>query len=328
MDQLEEKRMQPTKQKAIYVVTVLTLILLTINGCAVLTESQVKEIGKFAKASEGYSELPGTLTKSYGELLRSSDLLNIARKEFGQISKDGGIDTSAANDAWDSIQDAYKDETEFEAAGKRMDAALSVLKEYSGLLTSLVSGDSTEALSGSAKAFGKSLDEATEAYNKKYRADNPLGKVGGAVAMAVRSAGGLYIRAKQASILKETLKDADPLIAGLMDEVKLIASEKIKPSLQNYEKNFLQKNFKSLANNKKKLDISSVSIVYNSLYKTRQTIILAEKVANAAEIYKKAHAELVENTRVKMTLKEAISQVQSLAAEVSAGNKVKDEVNK
>ena len=71
-----------------------------------------------------------------------------------------------------------------------------VLKEYSGLLTSLVSSDSTEALSRAAKAFGKSLDEATGAYNKRYRADNPFGKVGGTIAMSVRAAGGLYLRAK------------------------------------------------------------------------------------------------------------------------------------
>ena len=124
------------------------------------------------------------------------------------------------------------------------------------------------------------------------------------------------------------MKDADPLIAGLMDEVKLIALKGIKPSLQNYEDNYLQTDFKSLANNKKELEISAVSFVYNSLYKTRQTIILADKVANAAETYKRAHAELVENTRTKITLKKAISQVQALAEEVSAANKVKDEVNK
>jgi len=303
-------------------------LILSVIGCAVLTESQVKEVGKFAKASESYSGLPGTLAKSYGELVRNSDLLIVTRKEFGQISKNGRIDTSAANDAWDSIRDAYKDETEFEEAGKRMDAALLILEKYSDLLTSLVSGDSTEALSGSAKAFGKSLDEATDTYNERYRVDEPLKMIGGTIAMAVRSAGGLYIRAKQASILKETLKDADPLIAGLMDEVKLIALKKIKPSLQNYEDNYLQNDFKSLANNKKNLDVSAVLFVYDNLYKTRQTIILADKVAKAAETYKKAHAELVENTRTKMTLKEAISQVQALAAEVGAANKVKDEVNK
>lgn len=312
---------------ALFLMLSLFLILVT-SGCAVLTASQVKAVEKFANASESYSELPGTLAKTYGELLRDSDLMVVARKEFGQPDENGGIDASVANDAWDSILDAYKDETDFEAAGKRMDAALLILRAYSDVLTALVSGDSADALSGSGEAFGKSLDGATEAYNKKYRADDPLKKVGGTIAMAVRSAGGLYVRARQASILKATLKDADPLIAGLMDEVKLIALEKIKPSLQNYEENYLQNDFKLLANNNKKIDISTVLFVYDNLYKTRQTIFLAENVADAAETYKKAHAELVENTRTKMTLREAMQQVEALSAEVNAANKVKDKVDK
>lgn len=321
-------RSNKPKHLTTFFLVLILFLLLFVSGCAVLTDSQVKEVGKFAKASESYSELPGTLAKSYGERLRNSDLLNVARKEFGQADKYGRIDTTAANDAWDSLRDAYRDETELEAAGKRMDAALLILKDYSELLTSLVSGNSTDALNGSAEAFGKSLDDATEAYNQKYRADNPLKKAGGMIAMAVRSAGGLYIRAKQALILKDTMKHADPLIAGLMGEVQLIASELFKPSLQNYEDNYLQNDFKILANNNKILDLSAISFVYDNLYKTRQTIILADKVANAAETYRKAHAELVENTRTKMTLNEAISQVQALAVEVSAANKVKDEVIK
>lgn len=321
-------RFKKPKSKMPFAMVLILSLVVSTTGCAVLTASQVQEVGKFAKASKSYSELPGALMKTYGELLRNSELLNIARKQFGQVDKNGGIDTSAANDAWTSIRDAYKDETEFEAAGKRMDAALLVLEEYSDLLTSLVSGDSAEALSRSAEAFGKSLDEATEVYNNRYRADNPLEKVGGSIAMAVRSAGGLYIRAKQAAILKVILKDADPLIGGLMDEVKLIALEKFKPALQNYENNYLQNNFKSLANNKKNLDIFTVSFVYYNLYKTRQTIILADKVAEAAEIYKNAHSEMVENTRTRMTIKEAMHQVEALSAEVSAANNVKDEVNK
>ena len=116
-------RSKKTKCTTAFSIILVLSLLLSTAGCAVLTESQVKEVGKFAKASENYSELPGELTKSYGELLRNSDLLNVARKEFGQVGKTGGIDTSSANDAWDSIKDAYMDETEFEAAGKRMDAA-------------------------------------------------------------------------------------------------------------------------------------------------------------------------------------------------------------
>jgi hypothetical protein len=181
-------------------------------------------------------------------------------------------------------------------------------------------------LRDSALGLGKSLDNATEEYNKKYRLNDPLGKVGGTVALVIRSTGGLYIRIRQASILKATIKEAVPLIAGLMDDVRKLALKIFKPSLLNYENNYLQADFKSLANNRKHVDLCAVLFVYDNLYKTRQSIILADSVANAAETYKEAHADLVENTRVKKTLKEAISQIQALSAEISAANKLKEKV--
>ena len=297
-------------------------------GCAVLTTSQVKEVEKFAKASQGYSELPGALAQSYGVLIRNKKLLSVTRKEFGQRDKQGGIDTSEAKDALETIQSAYKDETDFAAAGKEMDAALSVLKIYSDLLTCLVSDNFTDALNDSAEKLGKSLDKATDEYNDKYKKDVPLKKVGGIIAMGVRSAGGLYIRQKQASILKKTIKEANPLIIGLMDEIQIIASEKLKPSLMNYEKNHIGKEFKSVANNKKQVDISTVLFVYDNIYKARQSIIFSDQISKAAENYKNAHMDLVKNTRTRKTLKEAIKQIEALSKEVKAANKVKKDVNR
>lgn len=48
--------------------------------------------------------------------------------------------------------------------------------------------------------------------------------------MGIRSAGGIYIRAKQAAILKNTVKEANPMVGDLMDEVQIIASKKLKPA--------------------------------------------------------------------------------------------------
>lgn len=320
--------MRAFRPHAQYIILILILTCVITSGCAVLTRSQVKEVEKFAKASESYSDLPGILAQSYGELLCNSKLLVISRKDFGQFDVNGRIDTTEANDAWETVQDAYKDQIDFEAAGKRMDSALSVLKIYSDLLTALVSEDSTDSLSDSTERLSKSLDSATQEYSERYRPADPMNKVGGTIAMAVRSAGGLFIRIKQALILKTTLKEADPLIAKLMAEVKQIASEKLKPSLLNYENNYLQNDFKSLANNKKEVSISTVSFVYDNLYKTRQSIILADRVTNAAETYRKAHAALVENTRTRKTLKEAIRQIEAFSAEINAANKVKKKVEK
>ncbi len=316
------------KLRTIYLSVGLILILFMANGCAVLTTSQVKEVKRFAEASQNYSELPGTLAQSYGVLVRNSKLLSITREEFGQSDKQGRIDTSAANNAWEKIQSAYKDETEFASAGKQMDAALSVLQTYSDLLTLLVSDDYAAALSNNAIKLGKSLDEATDKYNRKYRNDDPMDKVGGLIAMGIRSAGGIYTRVKQASILKTTIKEANPLIIDLMDEVQTIASEKIKPALVNYEMNYIGKDFKSVANNNKKVNISTVSFVYDNVYMSRQLLILSDQIAMAAETYKKAHNDLVEKTRVRKTLKEAMQQIEALSNEVNAANKVKKDLAK
>lgn len=320
--------MRSIKSQTITFIFIFLLFPFLFTGCTVLTTSQIKEVEKFAKASQGYSELPGALVQSYGVLIRNNKLLSVTRKEFGQIDRQGGIDTSEANDALETIQSAYKDETDFTAAGKQMDAALSLLQIYSDLMTSLVSDNFTDALSDSAEKLGKSLDKATDEYNDKYKKDLPLKKVGGIIAMGVRSAGGLYIRQKQASILKKTIKEANPLIIGLMDEVQIIASKKLKPSLVNYEKNYIGKEFKSVANNKKEIDISTVLFVYDNIYKARQSIILSDQISKAAENYKNAHMDLVKNTRTRKTLKEAIKQIEALSKEVKAANKVKKDVNK
>ena len=51
-------------------------------------------------------------------------------------------------------------------------------------------------------------------------------EVGGLIAQVVRGAGGIYIRHRQFVILRDTLKDADPLISDLMPEVRDIAPMK------------------------------------------------------------------------------------------------------
>ncbi|MFH1076314.1 MAG: hypothetical protein V1753_05650 [Pseudomonadota bacterium] len=321
------KTMRSTKSQTKAFIFVFLLFSFLFTGCAVLTTSQVKEVEKFAKASQGYSELPGALVQSYGILIRNSKLLSVTRKEFGQTDKQGGIDTSEANDAFETIKSAYKDEMDFTAAGKQMDAALSVLNIYSNLLTSLVSGNFSDALTDSAEKLGRSLDKATDEYNDKYKTDVPLKKVGGLIAMGIRSSGGLYIRQKQASILKNTINEANPLIVNLMDAIQIIASEKLKPSFVNYEKNYIGKEFKAAVNDKKQVDISTVLFVYDNVYKARQLIILSDQISKAAENYKKAHMDLVENTRTRKTL-DVIRQIEALSKEVKAANKVKKDVGK
>ena len=46
------------------------LLCLLLSGCAVLTDSQVKNINAFAACAKGYSAFPSTVVKPYAELHR------------------------------------------------------------------------------------------------------------------------------------------------------------------------------------------------------------------------------------------------------------------
>lgn len=304
----------------------LGLVLLGAAGCAVLTSSQVKEVQSFAKTSEEYTELPGSLAKAYGAMLRDKKLLTVASREFGQKDASGGIDTTAANGAWSDIKDAYEQEQRLDEVGKQMDAALAVLDDYSQLLTRITSSEYTDELDASTTKLGEKLDDATKEFNNTYKQGNPLDLIGGNIGWAIRTAGGIFIRHKQYEILRDVTKTADPLVAGLMSAVEDIASNKMQAAFVNYEENFLGREFKSVANNSHRLEMGTVSFVYDDLARAKAGRDLAGRVATAARTYRDAHRRLVETTRIRMDLKQAIEEIQALKKEVDAGKKIKSAI--
>ena len=298
------------------------IMVLSAGGCAVLTSSQVREVQTFAKASADYTELPGSLSQSYGILLRDAKLLAITRREFGQTNAEGAVNTTAANSAWDDIKDAYEMEQRLDAAGRRMDAALGVLKDYSQILTSIASDEYTDDLGASATKLGEKLDAATETFNGKYRKEKPLDQVGGQIGWIFRSAGGIFIRHRQYVILRDVVKASDPLVASLMGEVESMASNDMQSAFLNYQENFLGNEFKSVANNSRRLEMSTISFVHKDLVRAKAGADLAARVADAAKTYRDAHRRLVEMTRVRRDLKQAVEEIQVLKNEVDAGKKV------
>jgi hypothetical protein len=290
-------------------------------GCAVLTTSQVQEVKRFSQASDAYTALPGVLARSYGTLVRDSALLALSRQEFGPG------DTMSADNAWRKIVQTYDAEQELIAAGDRMDGALAVLKQYSEILTQLVADEYTDALGESSAKLGTSLDSALTAYNNKYRVANPVPKVGGQIAEAIRLAGGLYIRYRQAQILKDTIEKANPLIQAMMGDIKTIADNKVE-DFAAYETTHLRTPFKEVANETQRLTVTVISAVYDDLSRTRAGKTLAKKVGDAAATYASAHQVLVDKTRKRADLKELIAEIQALRNEVKAAQDVKATVEK
>jgi hypothetical protein len=319
-------KMKESSRKVLLLSLCIVGSLVCATGCAVLTTSQVKEVERFVKASNEYTELPGALANSYGVLLRDNKLLSVSRYQYGTVGPRGGVDTGKSGKAWQEVEDAYRLEVVFNETGKRMDAALGILQDYSRILTALVPDEYTAALDESTRELGTSMDKAIEAYNKSYSPAKPLTKVGGTIGLVIRAAGGLYIRHRQAEILRDVIEKANPLVEGLMDEVAMIATEKFKPALSNYETNYLQSTFMSVVNDSKRIDYATMMLIYEDLRRVKTTEILADQVAQAARTYKKAHGQLVSNTRQSADLKNVIEEVQTLEKEVQAAQKVKKSI--
>jgi hypothetical protein len=248
--------------------------------------------------------------------------------EFGIVDEKGGVDTENAKYAWDDIKKAYDTERKYQFTGQQMNEALTILKTYSQLLAMLVSENYTDKLSKRAEEMGKSMGEAVDSYNKKFRANNPLRSPGGELAGLIRGAGGIYIRNQQERILRDTLSKADPLVKDLMSEVEIIALKKMKPSFENYEDNNLGKSFKSVANSKGNLQVETILFVYDNLSRVRQGIELSDKIARAAHTYMIAHEKLVENTRTRRNLKYAVAEIEALKKEVEAAKDIRDKLVK
>lgn len=312
------------KRNALVLVTygaMLGLCVFALVGCTVLTTSQVQEVKRFSQASDAYTELPGVLARSYGALVRDSALLALSRQEFSPN------DPTRAENAWQKIVQAYDAEQELNIAGERMDGALVVLKRYSQILSQLAADDYTDALGESSAKLGTSLDSAVTAYNDKYRASNPAPKVGGQIAGVIRLAGGLYIRHRQAQILKDTIEEANPLIQGMMGDIKMIADNKV-DDFAAYEATHLKTPFKEVANESKRLTVTTIAAVYDDLSRARAGQVLAKKVGDAAATYAAAHQALVDKTRKHTDLKELIAEIQALRSEVEAAQDVKAKVEK
>lgn len=321
------KKIGPGQNKIWHILLILPL-LLTITNCAVLTQSQIYEVEKFAKTSKQYNNLPGMLPESYGILLRNNKLLKVSREEFGTADKKGRIDPSYAKRAWQEIKDAYRLETDLYADGRKLKSAHSILAVYSEILATLVSDDYNEALSRKAQRLGKKLDKITDEYNGAFSKNNPIDKIGGTIAMAIRGASGIYLRNKQAAIIQTTVEKADPMIESLMKDIEHIALHLFKPAFQNYEDNYLGQVFKSVAINSNKISVCTTAFVYDDLKRTRNAIDLSDKVAKASKTYRQAHLTLVKNTRFRKDLEAIIEQIDTLDKEIDEAETIEKKVNR
>jgi hypothetical protein len=289
------------------------LAITLISGCAVLTPSQVKEVGRFARATEEYGALPGAVISMYGQVAEENRLLAVTGYTFR-------VGDKTADQALEDMKSARQRHREFTVAANQADEALQILNLYASALTILTSDSFTASLDESATAVGKSLDKAIAAYNDAYQKDFSL--IGSVAAQVVRGAGGIYLRHKQTVLLKEYVGLADPLIEALTRDVEEMIQEKVSPNLKDL-KTRVEREFRNSANHHGRLDLGTVVRINQIFYRLEEAESLADAAVSSAKRYREAHRALKEALSKKQDLKGMIEQITVLAEEVKAAQKLK-----
>jgi hypothetical protein len=290
-------------------------------GCAVLTQSQIDEVNRFAAATKQYDALPGEPIRQYWSLTRMNKLLELAG------SKITSTEDAASN--WGKLTKAIAQASEFSKQGVEADQTLEVLTRYADGLHELISQDSLDKLDKSATAFGTSFDKAVSQYNKvvgQANGQSDLKLVGASVAGGIRAAGGVFIRTKQAAYLKSFIKEAAPIIEA-HTTATVILMDKMHGNL-DIQRQRLETNFKALSVREQVLAPDTVALFGDTLAKINAADELCGKTKAAAEAYAAAHTKLVSMVETRQDLKSDIEEITVLIDQIKAGLKTKKALEK
>jgi hypothetical protein len=312
----------PALHKSIFRWSLLLPLAALQPGCAVLTKSQRAEVAAFAKVASNYGTLPGEPIRSYGQATRFDRLLNVSARDFQS--------ESARTNAWAEIARAIETDRKFDEAARQADAALDVLDQYVEILILLSSDQFTDALDKSARELGASLDKGIKTYNQTFLL--PAGRkemalVGATVAAAGRGAGGIYLRHRQAKLLKNAVITADPMVTVLSHDIATLMRNKVKPYLTQAGER-LGDDFKNAARQARDLPLATIQEVALQVERTQNAFKLAEAAAQAAESLAASHKTLAAELTARKSIKDRIQEIQALADEIKAAQKLQKDLKR
>jgi hypothetical protein len=298
------------------------ILVIATNGCAVLTKSQVKQVATFADVTKNYGTLPGEPIRAYGAVHTKDLLLNVSARDFSE--------DSARDEGWNEIKSALELDQAFKQTADRVDKALNILGKYSELLTIISSDQFSDALDKSAANLSKALDRDIKVYNENFRSPNneeAFKPIGATVAAAVRGAGGIFIKHKQAQYVKEAVKAANPVVSDLTRDIQVLMEKQMKPLLSDLEGAYA-KDFKSAAKRVGRLPLSTVESTADSVQRLSVAKALCDSAAASSKKYAEAHSELKKMAQKRRTWKGTIEEISVLAEEIGSANKLRKTLEK
>ncbi|MBN9382027.1 MAG: hypothetical protein J0H74_14765 [Chitinophagaceae bacterium] len=292
------------------------VIILSLSGCAVLTDSQVKNINAFAAAAKSYSAFPSAVARQRAEFHLHSEITVVSQSQFAD-----------ADDIARRMDSARKSYNNMIQLSEKFDLSLQLLQQYAGLLTRLSSDHYITDLNAPTTSLGENLSSLVATYNKKVK-DTLPSSLGTSISKIILMAGRVLTRHRQTSALKEFVLAADTLVqvtarnlVSVLDgETFTDAAGRPLPSLKtllSLEKEFFIQSYKrSVLSDSSRTSYWSIKFYYDELTAYDNTEALRQGVVQAAKSLALAHAELAKNVKQKKELKDIIGQTQQLITDV------------
>jgi len=296
-----------------------------IQGCAVLTPSQVGAVSDFATAAKDYSELPVTVmdihTQSmFAENIYASASLSDADLAAKKINKDVDIYIKSL----DTFAQA--------------EVALGVIDSYVQLLKKLTSADFTKKLEQECAVLGTEIDGGVSQYNEITGAT--MDGFGVIVAQGVRASGGIIIRYKQAKALKRAVQSAQPIIKTISQSVTELMDLYICGAVddqgdcilgdddqpypgfgQLVEQGLVTEYQSYLKSAKGNNSVKEIQIFSKLLLKAKSIKPLAQKTRLVIQTFQAAHTKLYEKTLERQDLDGTIEEIMVLYGEIRSAQR-------
>jgi hypothetical protein len=314
----EEQLMNSLKRLGAIRLVSFVLAALVLSGCAVLTEKQINAVNQFAKATEYYGPVPSNAIKTWAELQLAASAAEVSSMQNEQVM-------------WNHIETSFDTYQKILDRSERAIRSFEIFDSYSKLLLQLTSDNYVDALNAETQNLGKSLDSSISYYNSRFGAS--LSCFGGDAAGILRAGLGLYLRVKQAEVLRKIVEDADPVIGELVKavvetlEAVELGVEKETDTLEREIRTMLKfaPVIKSEPSDRKIIpDLASYLQAFQLIQRGRSASQLVSSAKSAAVQYGKTHHDLLENTRNKTDdVQSLFPKIAALKAEVDAGIKLR-----
>ena len=295
---------------------------MALAGCSVLTDSQVTTINNFAQATKGFSASPAAVIEAHATLRDERGLLVASTM-------------TTSENALKTLERGMRQEDRLRQKAPAATAALNILDTYSDLLSALSSDKFTDDLKSKSISLGTALDQDIDSLNKLT--GGSIQSFGDLVAGIVRGGGGILVRHMQQKALYQAVTNADGAVGQATGAVEALMAEYMNPSdpqmpnlnLFTQEATEIKENFPMMHSGPShRWDVQTLDRVHRALRSSERGLALAKACSDAAVSYRQAHAKLVQAIKSDSDPASLIAEIKTLAQQVKAGQKVRDELKK